>query len=246
MPDAAFANERLAALYDVAEAERGDLVHYEAIVEELGAESILDIGCGTGTLAVTLAAKGLAVVGLDPAAASLELARQKPYADQVRWVGGTIDDLHDLQVDVALMTGNVAQVFLDDDEWLAVLAGAYRCLNPGGTLVFEVRDPAFQGWTEWTKDQSLGTVVHPAGGEVTKWVEVTEVRLPLVSFRHTYVFTDATLTSDSTLRFRERSEIEDQLAASGFSVVDVRDAPDRPGKEFVFLCAKPRLAAASG
>ena len=37
------------------------------------------------------------------------------------------------------------------------------------------------------------------------------------------------LTSDSTLRFRERQEIETEPAAQGYEVEDVGDAPDRTG-----------------
>jgi hypothetical protein len=48
----------------------------------------------------------------------------------------------------------------------------------------------------------------------------------------------AVLTSDSTLRFRTRAELADSLAAAGFAVDEVRDAPDRPGREFVFIARK--------
>lgn len=66
------------------------------------------------------------------------------------------------------------------------------------------------------------------------------MRGPLVTFRWTYVFAadGQVLTSDSTLRFRERQEVEADLAAEGFEVVEVRDAPDRPGKEFVFVARR--------
>ena len=47
------------------------------------------------------------------------------------------------------------------------------------------------------------------------------------------------LTSDSTLRFRSRAEITDALHTVGFVVDDVRDAPDRPGHEFVFVTRRP-------
>ncbi len=39
----------------------------------------------------------------------------------------------------------------------------------------------------------------------------------------------------STLRFRERGEIEMSLRDAGFEVTDVRDAPDRPGREWIFV-----------
>lgn len=68
-----------------------------------------------------------------------------------------------------------------------------------------------------------------------------EVSWPLVTFRWTYIFAadGHVMTSDSTLRFRERNEIETDLAAQGYVVEDVRDAPDRPGREFVFLARRP-------
>lgn len=110
VPDNAFADPRLAALYDPLDPDRGDLDGYAAIADEFGARSVLDIGCGTGTFACLLAERGLAVTGLDPAAASLELARRKPGAERVQWIHGHGGDLPPLQVDLATMTGNVAQV----------------------------------------------------------------------------------------------------------------------------------------
>ena len=59
----------------------------------------------------------------------------------------------------------------------------------------------------------------------------------LVTFRGTYVFAcdGQVLTSDSTLRFRERDEIEADLVTHGYTVNEVRGAPDRPGRELVFF-----------
>ena len=54
MVDAGFAELRLAAVYDPLERDRTDLDTYVAMVKEFGARSILDIGCGTGTLACRL------------------------------------------------------------------------------------------------------------------------------------------------------------------------------------------------
>jgi hypothetical protein len=68
-------------------------------------------------------------------------------------------------------------------------------------------------------------------------MELTAVDLPLVSFRYTYRFLEdnTTLISDSTLRFRDRDELTASLVTEGFTVREVREAPDRPGREFVFL-----------
>ena len=65
MPDAIFADPRLAALYDTFDGDRDDLALYLAVVEESGARSVLDVGCGTGSFACLLAGRGVEVVGVD-------------------------------------------------------------------------------------------------------------------------------------------------------------------------------------
>ena len=64
--------------------------------------------------------------------------------------------------------------------------------------------------------------------------------LPFVSIRGTYTFGSdgAVIVSDSTLRFRSREEVESSLATHGYRVLDVREAPDRPGREFVFIAER--------
>lgn len=50
------------------------------------------------------------------------------------------------------------------------------------------------------------------------------------------------MTSDSTLRFRERQEVDTEVIAQEYEVEDVRDAPGRPGKAFVFVARCPQLS----
>lgn len=45
--------------------------------------------------------------------------------------------------------------------------------------------------------------------------------------------------SDSTLRFRDRDELEKILGTLGYRVRDVRQAPDRPDRAFVFIAECP-------
>jgi SAM-dependent methyltransferase len=116
--DPIFAERRLAEAYDPLDPDPRDLDAYAAMADELCARRVLDIGCGTGTFACLLVRGGLAVTAVDPAAASLEIARTKPGADRVRWVHGYATDLPRLQVDLATMTGNVAQVFLTEEDFI--------------------------------------------------------------------------------------------------------------------------------
>jgi SAM-dependent methyltransferase len=240
MPDAIFEDPRLARIYDPLDPDRSDLDVYAAMVAEFGARSVLDVGCGTGTLACMLAGRGLEVTGVDPAAASLDVARAKPGAGAVRWLHGDATSLPAMQVDLATMTGNVAQVFTTDEEWDDTLDGVRAALRPGGRLVFETRDPAKQAWLSWTRDESFMRTDIPGVGVVQSWHQLTEVSGELVSFRSCAVFEadGAVLTSDSTLRFRDRDEIAASLARAGYQLEEVRDAPDRPGREFVFVASR--------
>ncbi|MVA76293.1 methyltransferase domain-containing protein [Auraticoccus sp. F435] len=241
MPDALFEHPVLARLYDPLDADRSDLDVYVDLVAELGARRVLDVGCGTGSLAVLLAARGVDVVGVDPAAASLEVARGKPGAERVRWLHGEATSLPPLSVDCALMTGNVAQVFLTGEEWAATLVGVHGALRPGGWFVFESRIPEREGWREWNPEQSRVVVDVPGFGRVASWSQVTAVDGPLVTFRsHTELLDrdEALPVSTSTLRFWTRQELETSLAAAGFTVAEVRDAPDRPGREMVVLARR--------
>lgn len=239
-PDPYFAHPRLAATYDLFEGERDDLDVYDSIADEFGAETVLDVGCGTGVLACRLAARGLAVTGVDPARASVDIARAKPDAADVTWIVGTVDDAPSDRFDLVTMTSNVAQVFVTDAAWADVLDGCGRALRADGLLVFETRDPARRAWERWTRETTRATAVLPDGNRAETWGVVTSVEPPLVSFRYTTVFASdgAELVSTSTLRFRARDELDRSLDTAGFDVVDVRDAPDRPGDEWVYLARR--------
>lgn len=220
--------------------DRSDLDGYVTIAQEVAARSVIDIGCGTGSLAVRLAALDLDVVGVDPAAASLDVARAKPHAERVTWVHGDAIALErlDLTVDLAVMTGNVAQVFTSDDDWVCTLDAVRASLRPDGWFVFETRRPEVRDWERW--DAGPTTVVVPGGATVVYTRTVTEVALPLVTFETTTTVDGEIVPSTSTLRFRERHEVQRDLDEHGFDTVDVRDAPDRPGKEHVFLARRTR------
>lgn len=241
MADAIFEHPRLAAMYDELDPDRSDLAVYSAIADELGARRVLDVGCGTGTFALLLADDGLEVTGVDPAKASLDVARAKPGSERVRWILGDATTLPPLDVDLATMTGNVAQAIADEQAWDGTLRGVFDALRPGGYLVFETRDPAREAWREWTRTTSHEVTEIDGVGAVEHWADLTEVNLPLMSWRWTFVFPDGdVLASISTLSFREREQVETALAEHGYVLDDVRGAPDRPGREFVFFARRPQ------
>lgn len=241
MPDAIFANPQLVAVYDAFDGDRDDLEAYRAIAEEFSARTVIDLGCGTGVFARSLATSGIRVIGIDPAQASIdfaEAAAASASAD-VDFRRGTSADIPALDADLVTMTGNVAQVFLGLDELRGVFADCARGLRPGGHLVFESRIPEVRPWTDWA-GRAPRTLTVEGIGEVTETFVLGQIDLPFVAFTHLYRFADTgdTIGSQSRLRFHEKAEITSALEQTGFTVREVRDAPDRTGKEWVFIAEK--------
>lgn len=240
VPDPIFDHPRLAAVYDAFEGERPDLEAYLELIDELGAETVIDLGCGTGSLALLLAGRGRTVTGVDPAGASLDVARAKPGADRVRWIVGDAGVIPpDGRADLVTMTGNAAQAVTDDDAWTDLLDHVRKGLRPGGSFVFETRRPEAQAWLEWAVVPEPVSVDVPGIGMVEQRRESFSVALPYVTFGGSYRFPDGVvLHSTSTLRFRSENDVRHSLGKAGFTVREVRQAPDRPGREFVFIAER--------
>jgi SAM-dependent methyltransferase len=183
---------------------------------------VLDLGCGTGRLTLALASRGHAVTGVDPARASLDAARAKPGAEAVTWLEGSSEVLRSECFDVALMTSHVAQFIVDDGGWQATLRHVENALVPGGTLVFDTRDPSAREWERWNPRQSQRHVQLADGGSVDVWNQVDSVEGESVTFTLHYRFPDGeVLLSTSTLRFRPESAVRSGLQAAGFTTEQV-------------------------
>ena len=143
--DPAYGEQRLTWLYAALNPwGPGDDWYLSAIMK---AESVLDIGCGTGALLRRARRAGHRgdLVGLDPAAAMLAVAGAGE--EDVTWVQGRAQALQlDRTFEVETMTGHAFQVLLDDGDVAATLAAVQRHLSPGGRLLFETRNPSPEPW----------------------------------------------------------------------------------------------------
>lgn len=218
MRDGEFNDPRLVAVYDAEFPWSRCDDYFLSTVNETAGARVLDLGCGTGRLALAMAAAGHRVTGVDPARASLDAARAKPGAERVTWLHGSTPILPERAFDTAVMTGHVAQFFVDDEPWLRALRDLRRSLVPGGWVVFDSRDPAGRAWERWNPADSRRRVRLPDGEEIDVWTEVDSVEDGVVAFARHYVFPDAELLSTGRLRFRTEAELRTVLRAAGFAV----------------------------
>ena len=222
MRHAEFNHPVLVQVYDALFGWSRDDEFFMSVVHASSAARVLDLGCGTGRLALAMAAAGHEVTGVDPARASLEAARVKPGAERVTWIEGSSGDLPDAAFDVAVMTSHVAQFFVTDEQWAQALADLKRALVPGGRLTFDSRDPRARGWKQWNPADSRRQVSLPDGRNVTATIDVDAVTDHVVSFTIRYSFSDGqTLASTGDLRFRTESELRSSLASAGFTIEEI-------------------------
>ncbi|MDF2381817.1 class I SAM-dependent methyltransferase [Nostoc ellipsosporum NOK] len=111
-----------------------------AMLEVLGpraGETIVDVGCGTGSFAVMLKAHapGANVIGIDPDEEALAIARAKAdgAGAEIRWQRGFARDLGERSADAVVSSLMFHQVPMAEKR--AGLAAMHAALRPGGRLV---------------------------------------------------------------------------------------------------------------
>lgn len=217
--DQHYTDPRLVALYDLQNARGADTDFYLRLAADLDARTVVDLGCGTGLLTCELALGGRRVIGVDPSPAMLAVARRRPGAERVQWVAGDSRALGAAAADLAVMTGNVAQVFLDDAVWLATLRDLRAALRPGGVLAFESRNPDDRPWERWSRAATYERLETP-DGPVECWLEVVGAEAGRVRCVGHNVFSASgeSVAASSELRFRTPAELTASLGAAGFAV----------------------------
>ena len=135
----------------------GENPHGEAdFVARFAPVSVLDAGCGTGRVAIELAARGLDVVGSDIDAQMLAQAHVK--APELAWVESDLGSLNlGRTFDVVVMAGNVI-LFVEPGPEGACVAGAARHVGAGGYLIagFSLaRGVSTSAWDGWLRNAGL-------------------------------------------------------------------------------------------
>jgi SAM-dependent methyltransferase len=149
MHDDAYFDERVAARYDRPDGEEFDPAVIEMIVdflvERAGAGRALELGIGTGRIALPLAQRGVPVHGIDLSRAMVARLRAKPGGDDI---GVTIGDFATTKVDgsfsLAYLIFNTIMNLPTQAAQVACFRNVAAHLERGGCFVIEVGIPSLQ------------------------------------------------------------------------------------------------------
>ena len=217
-----------------------DVSFYVGLAVEAGGP-VVELGVGTGRIAIPTAAAGVPVIGVDSSPGMLEVCREHAeLAGVSELVDLRVGDFRDPPISerVPLVTSPFRSFLhlADDDERLAVLQAAARLLAPGGRLAFDVFEPSRED-IEATNGRWLER--EPAIFERADWDETA--RTLTLSVRGELGATTMTLawiSPDEWRRLLERAGFEVEACLGWF---DRR--PYVGGEDTVWIARRPVSAS---
>lgn len=173
--------------------------------------SVLEMGVGTGRLAVGLLAAGLAVTGVDASPEMLSRLRARPGTEQVTIVHGdftTVDagGPHD----VVLIAFSTLFLVPSQAGQLACLANARRHLRPGGSVVIEAFVPDH---SRWVRGQNLSIGDLNAAGASLK-LSVHDPVQQVITTQEVLFGVEGTTLRPNLLRYAWPAELDAMALAS--------------------------------
>ena len=207
---------------DVYDAWYGGAFDTEGAVEALGAlaagGSVLELGVGTGRLALPLAERGLVVVGVDGSAAMLERLAAKDDGAGVVAVLGDMAELDRLDAvreaapfAVVVVAYNTFFNLTSDAAQRRCLTQAASLLTTDGTLVIEAYVPADPGAVPRT---SLDVRSVDLDGVVLTATE-HDPAAQLVTGQHVEIGADGVRLRPWQIRYLDPSQLDERAADAG-------------------------------
>lgn len=187
---------------------------------------LLDLACGTGTMAIRLAAEGYQVTGVDIIPEMIEWASRKAAKQDIsiEWIvaDARMFDLHQ-QFPFIYMLGNAFQHFLTRAAQEALLARVREHLHPHGCFLFCARNPSPRNLFEARRTEPR-QFTRPDG---TQYIATEQQEYdPITQIQH-YTFHDQWLhpegqqeekTTRTALRYVFPQELEALLHYNGFQI----------------------------
>jgi SAM-dependent methyltransferase len=226
----------IAALYDLAYWDYTEDVDFYGNLARINSGPVLELGVGTGRVAVRLAQAGFSVTGIDESASMLARARDNakvaglPPKRLALVAAGMTEFELDRTYGTAVVAANTFQHLMSTRDQRACLSAIVRHLDPGGILAISIHSPAAIPWDESAEPMLRFDWVRtdPATGETIVRTVASEPDASRMVRRLTYLYdrvgTDGTLRRtifETELRYSSQSEIELLLQEAGLRVTHV-------------------------
>lgn len=242
----------LAGAYDgltVDGQHRKRAAYLHRLLKKEGAESVLDLGCGTGTVTCLLAELGYCMTAVDASEEMLTEAARKAerLAEEARplLLRQSMSRLRLIEpVDAAISTLDAINYLTGEKALQAAFTRVYRYLRPGGLLVFDVNTPyklrRMDGELYIDETEDAYCVWRTRFSEKTKicsyWVDLFKA-LPDGTWERS--------EEEHRERAWEESQLREMLERAGFDEVrvtgDLRQAAPRPDEDrVIFRARKPK------
>lgn len=222
--DASTYGERFADVYDDwyagvtdAEACAGQVT---ALVAEVGGGPVLELGVGSGRLALPMAERGLEVHGLDSSPAMLERLRAKPGGDAILTTVGdmaTIPLTDPPPFAVVLVAFNTLFNLTNEGDQRRCLTRVAELLAPQGRLVVEAFVPRDD--LPATAERSV-TPRHITADEVVLTVSQHDPEAQTITGQHVHLTEAGTRLRPWHLRYLTPAQLDELASAAGLALVD--------------------------
>lgn len=221
LDDGLYNDPLLAQFYDSASQTRLDFAFCLDLAKQ--GQAVLDLGCGTGTLAVQLAKK-CDVTAVEPAQAMLEIARKREGGGEVNWVLGDARTVRlDAKFDLIILTGHSFQVFLTQEDQMAVLKSIALHLKPEGRFVFDSRNPDFKAPKGRVNDSNVRILQHPTHGQIEMWNESDFDEVAgILTYKNGFkiVATGEEYAASEQIYYTKQTKIAEMLESCGLKIID--------------------------
>jgi SAM-dependent methyltransferase len=224
----------LASIYDLAYGDyTDDVLFYENLANAAPDDSVLELGVGTGRVALPLARAGFRVFGIDRSEPMLEMARANAEREKLK--KGTLElaqaDMTDFglgrRFGMVFVAANTFQHLLTVEAQRACLERVAAHLLPGGLFAMSVRSLASVSWEgggsanpllhDWTRrDPDTGDLVQkfismePDAARMTRLVTYMYDRIHDGAVRR--------LVFQAELRYSTAAELQSLLQDTGLRV----------------------------
>lgn len=243
-----------AKFYDLEYGHKENDIDFYLDMADLYGERVLEIGVGTGRIAIPLAEEGIRVVGIDNSPGMLEEAKNnlnycpKKIAEKISLQNADMRsfDLGE-KFPLCIIPFRAFLHNLTQDDQVKTLQSIYNHLGPNGFLAFDLFVPLYStiAQSSWKNDLTEEDLAEEDSGISISIDVCHDFQNQLFNIRNEYFQENKNIsTASMTYRYIFRYEMEALLKLVGFKVVNVWGGFEKQPYDFnsgimVFLAQKP-------